>query len=69
MSDNDDKKIQSINSIETYAYGKNEDIIHKKEEIKCINIIKNAKIINYDDLAKENISKHNPNWLQILDHS
>ena len=40
LSVKDDKRVQSISSIETYAYGTNEEIIQKKEEIKCINIIK-----------------------------
>ena len=40
MSVNDDKRIQSIDSIETYAYGTNEEIVNtKKEKIKCISII------------------------------
>ena len=25
-------------------------------------------MINFDDVTKENIKKHNPNWPQILDH-
>ena len=25
-------------------------------------------MINFDDVTKENIKKHNPNWLQICDH-
>ena len=25
-------------------------------------------MINFDDLTKENIKKHNPNWPQILHH-
>ena len=25
-------------------------------------------MINFDDVAKENIKKHNQNWPQILDH-
>ena len=32
------KKIQSIDSVETYAYGTNEDLVCKKEEIKNNNI-------------------------------
>ena len=40
---NDDETIQLIDSIETidsrYAYGITEEIIHKKEGIKCIGII------------------------------
>ena len=26
------------------------------------------KMINFDDIAKENIKEHNPNWPQIPDH-
>ena len=40
LSVKNDKRVQSIDSIETCAYGTNEEIIQKKEEIKCINIIK-----------------------------
>ena len=43
MSANNDKIIQSIDSIETNGYGTNEDIIHKKEEYKSTNIIKQYK--------------------------
>ena len=32
--------MQSIDSIETYAYGMNKDLVNEKEKIKCINIIK-----------------------------
>ena len=42
-SANDDKKIQSIDSIETYAYGTIKDLVYKKEEFKCSNIIKHCK--------------------------
>ena len=37
---NDDKIMQSIDSIEMYAYGINKDVVRKKKEIKCNNIIK-----------------------------
>ena len=40
LSSNDDKIIQSINSGETYAYGTSKDLVCKKEEIRCNNIIK-----------------------------
>ena len=40
LSSNDDKRMQSIHSIETYAYGINKDVVCKKEEIKCSNIKK-----------------------------
>ena len=26
------------------------------------------KMINFDDVTKENIKEHNPNWPQIFDH-
>ena len=29
--------MQSIDSIETYTYGMNKDLVRKKEEIKCNN--------------------------------
>ena len=35
--------MQSIDSIETYARGTSKDLICKKEEIKCNNIIKQYK--------------------------
>ena len=35
-----DKKLQSIDSIETYAYGTIEDLVSEKGKIKCSNIIK-----------------------------
>ena len=35
--------MQSIDSIETYAYGTSKDLLSGKEEIKCNNIIKRYK--------------------------
>ena len=43
LSSNNDKRIQSIDSIETYAYGTSKDLVGDKEEIKCSNIIKRYK--------------------------
>ena len=43
LSSNDDKRMQSIHSIETYAYGTCKDIVSDQEEIKCNNIIKRNK--------------------------
>ena len=43
LSSNDDKRIEFIDSIETYAYGKNEYLVYTKEEIKWINRIKQYK--------------------------
>ena len=44
LSANDHKRLQSIDSIETYTYGTREDLVCKKEEIKYNNIVKQYKI-------------------------
>ena len=36
-------RMQSIDSIETYAPGTSKDLVRKKKEIKCNNIIKQYK--------------------------
>ena len=43
LSSNDDKRMQSIDSIETYAYGMSKYLVSEKEEIKCNNIMKQCK--------------------------
>ena len=43
----------------------NKNLVCKKEEIKCNNIVKQY-INNY--ITKEHIKEHNPNWLEITDH-
>ena len=40
LSSNIDKRMQSIDSIETYAYGLSKVLVSEKEVIKCNNIIK-----------------------------
>ena len=40
LSLNDDKRMYSIDSIETHAYGRSKDLVREKEKIKCHNIIK-----------------------------
>ena len=57
--------MQSINWIETYAYGTSKDLVSDKKEI-----IKKRykKKINFDDVIKEETKEHNPNWLEIPDH-
>ena len=37
LSSNNDKGMQSIDSIETYVYGASKDLVSDKEEIKCNN--------------------------------
>ena len=43
LSSNDDKRMQSIDLIETYICGTSKDLVSEKEEIKCNNIIKRYK--------------------------
>ena len=43
LSSNDDKRMQTIDSIETYAYGTSKDLVSEKKEIKCNNILKQCK--------------------------
>ena len=40
FSSNDDKRMQSIDSIETNAYETNKDLVSQKEMIKCNDIKK-----------------------------
>ena len=44
LSANDDKRIQSIDSIENYEYRTSKDSICKKENTKCNNMMKQCKI-------------------------
>ena len=43
LRSDDDKRMQSLDSIETYAYGIKKYLVCKKEEIKFNNIIKQYK--------------------------
>ena len=43
LSSSDNKRMQSIDSIETYDYGMNKNLVCKNEEIKCNSIIKQYK--------------------------
>ena len=43
VSSSDNKQMQSIDLIETYAYGMSKDLVSEKEVIKCNNIIKQYK--------------------------
>ena len=45
LSSNDDKRMQSTDSTETYAYGMNKDLVFKKEKIEWNNTIKKYKIV------------------------
>ena len=42
-SANNDKRKQSIGSIETYTYGTSKNLICRKQEIKCTDVIKSAE--------------------------
>ena len=43
LSSNDDKRMESIDLIETYAYEASKDLVSEKEDIKCSNIRKQYK--------------------------
>ena len=45
LSSTDDERMQSIDWIETYAYGTSKDLVSDKEEIKYNNIIKRYKLL------------------------
>ena len=45
LSLNDDKRTQSIDSLETNAYEADKDIVRKKEEIKSNSLIKQYKVV------------------------
>ena len=59
--------MQSIDSIETYAYGLSKDLICKKGKIKHNNIIKDYKMFNFDYIIRawKNIIQK---WALIPDH-
>ena len=40
LSSDNEKRMRSVDSIETYTYGTSKDLVSEKEEIKCNNIIK-----------------------------
>ena len=45
LSSNDDKRMESIDSIKTYAYGMSKDLVSEKEVIKCNNIKDDTKVL------------------------
>ena len=51
--------MQSIDSMETYAYGMSKYLVSEKEEIKCNNIINDTKMITFDDVTNEDMKEHN----------
>ena len=44
LTSNDDKIMQSIDSIEKYLYGTSKDVVSEKEKVKCNSMIKRYKI-------------------------
>ena len=51
MSANGDKRIQWIDSVETYAYERKRDLVCYKKDIKCNKMKRNWKMINFDDVS------------------
>ena len=64
--------MQSIDLIETYAYGRSKDLVSAKEEMKCNNIIKQTKkdklwwCHNRGKQKKKKLARLN--WPEIPDH-
>ena len=58
--------MQSIDLIETYAYRTRKDLVCEKEGIIYNKTIQ--KMINFDDVIKEETKEHHPNWPQIPNH-
>ena len=54
--------------VESYALGTSKNLVSGREDIKYNNIVNNRKMINFDEVTKENIKQHNSNWLQIPHH-
>ena len=66
---NDDKRILSIHSTETYVYVMSKDLISKKEKIKRNNVIKQNKNVEFWLYCTITLKKkHNLNWSEIPDH-
>ena len=61
--------MESIDSVEKYAYGTSKDLISQKEEIKCNNIIKRYKklltLMMFQKKTKQNLIKTGHKFLII----
>ena len=68
LSSNDDKRLQSTDSVETYGYRTSKSLSRIKEKNKCKNNKNNTKMINFDHITKESIKERNPNWPKTSDH-
>ena len=60
--------MQSIDSTEKNADGMSEDLVSKKEEINCKNIIKQYKNCLILIILQKKIKENNTSWTQIPDH-
>ena len=69
MSANDDKRIQSIDCKEEYAFEASENILPGHE--KTINVkkeLKSPKMSSFDDVTEENRKESSPKWPHIFDY-
>ena len=53
LSWNDDKRMQSVDSIETHACGMSKDLVCKEEESKYNSTTKQCRNVNFDYIMKE----------------
>ena len=68
LSSNDYKRKQSVDLIETYAYGTRKDLLSEREEIKCNIIMKRCKKWLTLMMLWKKTNEPNLKWLQIPDH-
>ena len=68
LSSSDDKRMQSIDSIETYGYGTSKDLICKEKKLNKIIQQSNTKTFNFHYITKEDIKEHNPSWPEVANH-
>ena len=61
--------MQSIDSIETCAYGTSKYLVKEKESIKCTKYKAIQKTIDLDYVAKEKTKNCSSNFPQIPNHS
>ena len=68
MSANDDKRIQSIDCKEEYAFEASENILPGHEKTNVKKELKSTKMSSFDDVTEENRKESSPKWPHIFDY-
>ena len=53
LSSSDDKRMQSIDSLETHVYGISKNLMLRKKKIKRNNMINQCNLFNFDYITKK----------------